>query len=292
MKIKIVTTSPKSFDGEIQRTRQEAETLGHEFGILDLEDFSFNITDGKISCDWIERDIADVYILRGIMHSQKQISELINYLRKKGAKVFDNNFLEHKYSIDKSTDLIKLTLSGILVPDTFYTRNFEDFPEIGNKIGYPFVLKSGKAGKGQRVYKINSKQELLDMMEKFKLEEKEAKSFLLQEYIPYKYDLRCLVIGGKTFTMRRIPKEGDFRANFSLGGSVELFDLDERGKDLAIRALKAVGMGIGGVDILMDKNDRRYIIEVNHTAGFVGMERATGENIAKIYLDYAISNAR
>lgn len=76
-----------------------------------------------------------------------------------------------------------------------------------------------------------------------------------------------------------------------MGGSVELFDLDDRGKDLAKRALKAVGLEIGGVDILIDENDKRYIIEVNHTAGFVGMEKATGENIAKIYLDFAISRA-
>jgi glutathione synthase/RimK-type ligase-like ATP-grasp enzyme len=51
-------------------------------------------------------------------------------------------------------------------------------------------------------------------------------------------------------------------------------------------------MSIGGVDILITGHNKRYILEVNHTAGFVGMEKATGENIAKIYLEHAIKEAK
>ena len=37
---------------------------------------------------------------------------------------------------------------------------------------------------------------------------------------------------------------------------------------------------------------KRYILEVNHTAGFLGMEKATGENIGKIFVEHAIAQAR
>jgi RimK family alpha-L-glutamate ligase len=292
MKIIVVTTSPESFDDEIQRVKKEAEALGHQLEVLDLEDFSFNISKGKINCDWIEGEIADVYILRGIMHSQKQISQLIGHLRSRGAKVFDNNFLEHKYSIDKATDLIKLTLGGILVPDSYYSRSFDDYAKIAEKLGYPVIVKSAKSGKGEKVYKLDNPKELRQLIKTIEDSGKEAKLFIAQQYIPYIYDLRCLVIGENTYTMRRVPQQGEFRANFSLGGSVELFDLDQKGKDLAIRALNAVGMSIGGVDILITEDNKRYILEVNHTAGFVGMERATGVNIAKVYLEHAIVKAK
>ena len=51
-------------------------------------------------------------------------------------------------------------------------------------------------------------------------------------------------------------------------------------------------MDVAGVDVLIDENDDRYILEVNHTAGFVGMEKATGENIGKIYVECAIERAK
>jgi len=51
-------------------------------------------------------------------------------------------------------------------------------------------------------------------------------------------------------------------------------------------------MTVGGVDILIDKNNKRYILEVNHTAGFVGMEKATNKNIGKLFIEHAIKEAR
>jgi len=85
---------------------------------------------------------------------------------------------------------------------------------------------------------------------------------------------------------------GDFRANFSLGGTVEPFLLTDADKKLSITALNAIGMSVGGVDILIDKMNNRYILEVNHTAGFVGMEKATNKNIGKIFVEHAFKNAK
>jgi len=92
--------------------------------------------------------------------------------------------------------------------------------------------------------------------------------------------------------MRRIPAKNEFRANFSLGGSVELFDPQPKTIKLAHQALKAVDMTIAGVDVLITQDNKQYILEVNHTAGFVGMEKATGKNIAKIWLEHAIKTAK
>jgi len=92
--------------------------------------------------------------------------------------------------------------------------------------------------------------------------------------------------------MERIPRPGDFRANFSLGGSVELFEPSNETIALAKKALQATGMSVGGVDVLITEDGRQYILEVNHNPGFEGMELATKENIAKIYLEHAIKEAK
>ena len=79
----------------------------------------------------------------------------------------------------------------------------------------------------------------------------------MQEFIPYRYDLRLLIIGDEVFCMRRIPREGDFRANFSLGGSVEVFEPNADTVALAKKALRAIGMTIGGGDIFFTKNKKK-----------------------------------
>jgi len=233
---------------------------------------------------------ADLVIVRGVFNSLKTIAAVVAGLRKKKVKVFDNGFLAHRYSIDKITDMVKLTLAGLPVPRSAYSRDFQDYSQLAEKLGYPLVVKSTRMGKGVSVFRFETPEELASFINQCQTEDRPAKGFLLQEFIPYLYDLRVLIVGKHLFTMRRLPAPGEFRANFSLGGKVEPFELDRQGQKLAWRALKAIGLSVGGVDMLMTKK-KRYLLEVNHTAGFVGMEKAVGENIGKLFIEHAIKNS-
>lgn len=265
--------------------------MGHSFRLIDLTDFSLEINKNRLRATALTSLNADLVIVRGIFSSIKSMAAIIFHLRRQGLKVFDNNFLVHRYSIDKVTDLVKLNLAGIPVPDSAHARGWQDHPRLAEKIGYPLVIKSTRMGKGAWVFKLDSKKDLVAFIDQRREEGRTAKNFILQEFIPYLYDLRILVIGEHLFTMRRLPAPGEFRANFSLGGKVEPFDLDQEGQKLAFRALKSIDMSVGGIDMLITENNRRYILEVNHTAGFVGMEKAVRKNIGKLYLEHAIENA-
>lgn len=289
MKIALLTSVPSFIENK--RIEKEVCALGHEFQMLNMSDFSFAITGKNTVVNRLQDLNADIVFVRGILKSIKPVSAAISDLRKRGIKIFDNNFLNHRYSIDKVTDILKLALADIPVPDTYYSRDFSKFPAVAEKIGYPVVMKSTRMGKGASVFKAESEKELQKLIQAAESKGHQAKSYLLQQMIPYAYDLRVLIIGDHVYAMRRIPAEGEFRANFSLGGAVELFDLDDQGKQLAKRALESIDMSVGGVDILITEDNRRYILEVNHTAGFAGMEEATGQNIGKQWVEHAISKA-
>ncbi|MCH7730426.1 RimK family alpha-L-glutamate ligase [Patescibacteria group bacterium] len=290
MNIALITTLPNLAENE--RIGQEVRALNHRFKLIDLSTFSFNIKEAEIKVAGLEDLGFDVIIVRGIFNSIKPISVVVNSFRKRGVRVFDNNFIEHKYSIDKVTDLIKLAQERIPVPATAYSRDFSQYTDLAETIGYPLVVKSTRSGKGAAIFKIDNKKSLLSLTADLEGDDKKAKSFLLQKFIAYKFDLRVLVIGKQVFTMRRIPAEGEFRANYSLGGKVEQFDLDDEGRELAIKALRTVDMSVGGIDILLAEDGKKYILEVNHTAGFVGMEKALDKNIGKVYVEHAIANAK
>lgn len=289
MKVALLTTLPDLVENS--RIGEEVKALGYEFEMVDMSNFSFGIKDGEVSFFNLSNLACDFVIVRGIFNSIKSVAQVVRRLKEEGIKVFDNNFLEHRYSIDKVADLLKFGYAKIPVPRTFYSRNFDDYLKAAQEIGYPVVVKSARMGKGSCVFKLEGEEKLRSLISSLLKESKEAKNYLMQEFIDYKYDLRCLIIGNNIFTMRRIPKEGEFRANFSLGGSVEIFDLDLEGRELAKKALGCIDMSVGGVDILVTEDNRRFILEVNHTPGFVGMEKASGVNIGKIYVEHALRSA-
>lgn len=289
MNITLVTSFKHS--EEHDRLRSEAVKEGHVLKIANVSGFEFVAAKEGLIVPLLKGQKPDIVLVRGIFNSIKAISLVVGDLKKQGVKVFDNNLSSHKYAIDKVTDLIKLALNKIPVPETYHARSFARLRQIGKQLDYPRVVKSARSGKGNGVFKVGSGEEYEQLLDELEQSGKSAKSYLVQEYIPYDFDLRCLIIGDKMLTMRRIPGEGEFRANFSLGGSVELFEPSEKIRELALKSLRAIGMPVGGVDILL-AGAKMYVLEVNHTPGFVGMEQATGENIAKIYLDYAVKNAK
>ena len=290
MKVFLITTEKEL--AENKRIEEEIAALGHQFKLIDLKEFEYEIIQNNLFVPQFIDTKPDIIVIRGVFRSIKIISSYIEILRRQGVKVFDNNFLIHKYSINKIADLIKLSQSGLPVPDSFHLHSFSKFLPLALKIGYPVICKFTRMGKGAGVYKFDNEIDLSVFLEKLEKGESEAKNFMLQKFIPYKYDLRVLIIGKNIFCMRRIPRGGEFRANFSLGGSVEVFELDEKDKELALSAAKAVDVEVAGVDLLITDSGERYILEVNHIPGFVGMEKATGKNIGRIYVEYVIANAK
>jgi len=292
MKIVLLSTIGPNF--KIDRVVSEAKALGHVCSHVSIGDIDLQIKDNQLVLPGIT-DIdsdTDVVIFHSIFSSVKNTISLVRHFRKKGIKVFDNNYGQIYYSINKVADLTKLSLENFPLPDSFHTRSYDDFPSLCAKIGYPVIIKPIKTGKGRGIEKLEDPKQLSEFIKKANDEERPAGYYLIQEFIPYEKDLRILIIGDHVYAMRRFPKEGDFRANFSLGGTVEIITPDEETKELAKRALHCIGLSIGGVDVLITSEGKRYILEVNHNPGIEGIESATGENIARTYLEHAISHAK
>jgi ribosomal protein S6--L-glutamate ligase len=99
-------------------------------------------------------------------------------------------------------------------------------------------------------------------------------------------DIRAFVIDGQVVgAMKRQAKEGEFRSNLHRGGTAEVITLSRQEEIAAIKAAKALGLGIAGVDML--QSDRGpLIIEVNSSPGLEGIEGATQKDIAGEFIKY------
>jgi ribosomal protein S6--L-glutamate ligase len=90
--------------------------------------------------------------------------------------------------------------------------------------------------------------------------------------------------------MKRTAKKGEFRSNLHRGGTAELIQLSDEEENAALKAAKALGLGICGVDLLQS-NHGPLILEVNSSPGLEGIESATGKNIAKSIIRYVERHA-
>jgi RimK family alpha-L-glutamate ligase len=104
-------------------------------------------------------------------------------------------------------------------------------------------------------------------------------AYLLQEYIKSPgYDIRALVLDDKVITtMRRVGGEG-ITTNIHCGGVPQKNTLDVT--NLSIRAAKSVKGHIVGVDIIPDEEGNLWVLEVNATPGWYGLQQVTDFDIS------------
>ena len=85
--------------------------------------------------------------------------------------------------------------------------------------------------------------------------------------------------------MKRSAAAGDFRSNLHQGGQTSTVRITKAERETAVRAVKAFGLRMAGVDLLRS-NDGPKVLEVNSSPGLEGIEKATGKNIAGLICDH------
>ncbi|MGH1521766.1 MAG: lysine biosynthesis enzyme LysX, partial [Nitrosopumilus sp.] len=85
---------------------------------------------------------------------------------------------------------------------------------------------------------------------------------------------------------------GGFKTNIALGADPEICEITNEIEDLAVKASKAMGGGILGVD-MMESDDQGLVVhEVNNTVEFKGLSRVAEKNIPKEMVEFALDHIR
>jgi ribosomal protein S6--L-glutamate ligase len=84
--------------------------------------------------------------------------------------------------------------------------------------------------------------------------------------------------------------DDDFRSNIHQGGQGSAIKLTLEEKRMAIKAAKAMGLNIAGVDMMRSKRGA-LILEVNSSPGFA-VEQVTSRNVAEKIIEYVELNAK
>ncbi|WP_134672131.1 ATP-grasp domain-containing protein [Halorussus marinus] len=262
------------------------EDLGHEPFWLREENSAVSIEDGSVE---LEPDV-DVVMNRLLLSNTEQPSEALGL-----AKIYDaarpvlNGPGAVMTAIHKFSTATALAEADIPVPDALLALSNDRLNDGRGEFGDEAVYKTAIGTHGGGTWKVGP-----DELVNPRVGDRQA---FLQELIERDEgehrDLRVYVVGDRIVgAMNRYAPDNDWRTNVALGGNVEdaTDRLPREVADLARDAADTIGLDCAGVD-LIEGHDGWYVLEVNPTAGFKGLFKATGRSAAPYIAQLAIERA-
>ncbi|WP_026313144.1 ATP-grasp domain-containing protein [Actinobacillus capsulatus] len=211
---------------------------------------------------------------------------VLRYFEAKQVKVL-NNSIAFTLARDKWLSLQALVAARIAVPASSLAGELCSLDGHLAQHSIPLITKTLSGSQGVGVMLAESKQNaqsVLAVLQQAKL------AYLLQDFVAESkgQDIRAFVIGERVVAvMQRSGNEGEFRANLHLGGKVQRIVLTEEEQQLAVKAAKAIGLSVAGVDLIRSDSGL-LVLEVNASPGLEGIEQASGIDIAGLMIDNLI----
>ncbi len=193
-------------------------------------------------------------------------------------------------SRDKIRALQILARAGVDIPKTAFAKHPRDINHLMKQVGgAPLVIKLLEGTQGLGVVLAETKTAAKSVMEAFY---GLNANILVQEFIKEAKgaDIRAFVVGGRVVgAMKRQGLEGEFRSNLHRGGQGTPIKLNKIEKETAVKAARALGLVVSGVDMLQSERGP-LVIEVNSSPGLEGIESATKQDIAIKIVEYIENN--
>lgn len=258
-----------------------AEALGFETEWIRRENAAISVTDGEVAFE----PTADIICNRLLLSTSAQPAEELGLARiLEELRPMLNPPASVLTAMHKYATAVTLAQNGISVPDTLLALSGSRLNAEREQFGKQAVYKTAIGTHGGGAWRVS-----LDKPVNPQVGERQA---FLQEYIDQpgtQRDLRIYVVGDRIIgAIYRYAPEGDWRTNVSLGGDVEdaTETLPKTAAKIARETVDVLGLDYAGVDLISD-GDGWYVLEVNPTAGFRGLFKATGRNPAPYIVQLA-----
>lgn len=178
------------------------------------------------------------------------------------------------------------------MPSTAFASSPKDTGNLMELVGgAPLIVKLLESTQGKGVVLAETRKAADSVITAFR---GLKANFLVQQFVKESAgeDIRCLVVAGKVVAaMKRTGAEGDFRSNLHQGGSATSVRISRLERDTAVRAARAFGLNLAGVDLLRSDEGPK-VLEVNSSPGLEGIEKTSGKNIAGLLYDAIEAHVR
>lgn len=264
---------------------EEGKKQGINFKLVFVEDIKFGVKEGRLYLTHFSNEVRlpDFAVVRSIY------PKLSKHLELMGVPVYNNSFVSEICN-DKAKTYQYLAKTGIPMVDTFFYKNFQIKSRLN--ITGPTVIKAVDGHGGTQVFLVedmldyeNRKEEIIKGIG--------SSDFVLQPRTGTRcQDLRVYVIGKQIIAaVLRTSREG-FRANFSLGGDVRLYNLNEEEKRLINTVISEFDFGLVGIDFIIGDKGELIFNEIEDVVGSRMLYKCSDINIVELYLEFILNDLK
>lgn len=251
MKIAILSNGPGNYT--TKRLKEEAIKRGHDVTVIKYKDAytAIEANNNMVRYKGKSLDKYDAVIPRIAQSYTKYGTAIVRQFESQGSYTTAGSL-----AINRSRDKLRayqvLAKAGVGIPKTVFARESASFDDIIDLAGgAPLIIKVARGTHGNGVVLAETAKAAKAVMQAFYVE---GVNFLIQEFVKESAgtDIRALVVGGRVVaSIKRQSLDGDFRSNTHQGGEGQIVKLTEEERKTAIKAAKAMGLPICGVDMML-----------------------------------------
>lgn len=291
MKLAILSNGNANYS--TKRLVEEAESRGHEVKVIKYKNCYLSLDDKHPDIFYKGKKLKgfDAILPRISNNMTRYGCAIVRQFEMQGVWTASSSI-----AITRARDKLRaaqiLTKAGVDTPKTLVSRNTADIDDLLEQIGLPVIIKLASGTHGNGVILAETKKAAKSALQAFYLYNEDGTNILIQEYVKESAgtDIRAFVVGSQVVaSMKRQSLDDDFRSNLHKGGEGASIKLTDEEKKIAIRAAKAMGLHIAGVDLMRSERGP-LVLEVNASPGF-GIEKITGRDVATKIIDYVEHNA-
>ena len=191
-----------------------------------------------------------------------------------------NSFSIAQTTNDKRLTYFEMQKLGIPIVDTYFTTAYS-FPE-SPPLNFPLVVKEATGRGGKEVFYITSEDEWNRVLEHISSNE----LVIQRANVKLGRDIRVFVIGKEIIAAILRKSDHDFRANFTLGGTAELYELSEEEQSLVKKILEHFDFGFVGIDFLISEDGNLLFNEIEDVVGSRTLSSTTDINVLEKYVKF------
>lgn len=274
-----------------ERLERAFEGLGHAARTLPVEALASRVgvtprlSAGDASLDEVDGVLVRI-IPRGSLEQIVFRMDALHRLEQLGVAVVNSpRGLER--AVDKSYTSALLELEGIATPRTVVAERYAEAMEAFERFG-DCVVKPLFGSNGNGLVRISDP----DLAHRtFRALEFERAVFYVQEMLPHPgFDVRAFVVGDRVVAGMTRRSE-DWRTNLARGARAEPHVLSAEETELSLRAARTVGLDYAGVDLLPVPGGSLYVLEVNGSPGWEGIQTTTPVEIGRAIAALLVAKA-
>lgn len=290
MNIAILSRGPGNYS--TKRLKEIALLRGHTVRVINHAECYVTVEKSRPVVRYRGEDLTDIDVIipRIGQSITKYGTAIVRQFEMQGVYTTASSIAINR-SRDKLRSMQILARADVGIPKTVFARETSDVDDVVAQAGgAPLIIKVARGTHGNGVVLAETKKAAQAVMQAFYVE---GVNFLVQEFVEESagVDIRAFVVGGRVVaSMKRQSLDDDFRSNLHQGGEGTTVKLTDEERKTALKAAKAMGLSICGVDMMRSERGP-LVLEVNPSPGF-GVEKVTGRNVAEKIIEYIEQNAK